>query len=224
MKAIVILGQMLNDDGSMVSILKRRLDKALLLRSDNSLFIVVGGRANKKSPFSEAQVMYNYLLSKGVSQKNIVKEERSLDTIGNVFFLKRDILKKKRINDLVVVTSSFHVPRARIIFSKILGPSYNVSFVSSHDFFDLLATKLVISGIEKKLTAIIADMLNNIDSGNDKKISSMLKSHPFYSKKGFGNNDVKKMSDKELADLLGVREVSVRPIRKYLDARISQTK
>src|SRR3989344_6349051 len=223
MKAIIILGQMLNDDGSMINILKRRLDRALSISNNNSLFIVVGGKANKKSPFSEAKVMSDYLLSKNILKRRIIREESSLDTIGNVFFLKRDILLKKRIKDLVIVTSSFHIPRTKIIFNKILGPSYNVEFVKTHDFFDFYVIKHQILGIEKKLTAIISDMLSNIKDGNDSQITKMLKLHPFYSKKGFGK-DIRNISDEKLGKLLGVRVTNIKPLRKYLEMRISQTK
>lgn len=222
-KAIIILGQMLNDDGSMINVLKRRLDKALKLNDNNSLFVVLGGRANKKSPFSEAQVMSNYLLSKNISEDYIIEEDKSLDTIGNVFFLKRDILSKRKINELIIVTSSFHMPRTRIIFRKILGPKYRLLFVSSHDFFDFYVIKHQILGIEKKLTTIIYDMLSGIDEGDDTQINKMLKNHPFYSKKGF-DGDIKTISNEELSKLFGVRVVNIKPLRKYLEKRISQTK
>ena len=223
MKAIIILGQMLNDDGSMINILKRRLDRALSISNNNSLFIVVGGKANKKSPFSEAKVMSDYLLSKNILKRRIIREESSLDTIGNVFFLKRDILLKKRIKDLVIVTSSFHIPRTKIIFNKILGPSYNVDFVKTHDFFDFYVIKHQILGIERKLTAVISDMLSNIKDGNNSQIKKMLKLHPLYSKQDL-DREVKDLSDEDLSKLLGIKVINIRPIRKYLEKRISQTK
>ncbi len=223
MEAVIILGQMLNDDGSMVRILKRRLDKALAMNKNNPLFIVVGGKGNKLSPFSESKVMKDYLSSKGILKNNIIKEEKSLDTIGNVFFLKRDILVKKKIKNLVVVTSSFHMPRTKIIFNKILGSDYNTKFVATHDFFDFYVIKHQILGIEKKLTAVISDMLSSIKEGNDSQIKKMLRLHPFYSKKGFGK-EIKEMSNEELGKLLGVRAINIKPIRKYLEKRISQTK
>ena len=88
MLVAVILGNRLNDDGSMSQILKKRLEATLKL---NQLFapskiILSGGVANPNAGLSEAEVMRNYLVSQGVDADKLVLEDKSITTKQNAEF------------------------------------------------------------------------------------------------------------------------------------------
>ena len=108
--AIVVLGAGVTKKNNLPKMAKSRMDKAIELFSKGAaqLIIVVGKK--------EASVMKRYAVRKGVSPSQIVKEPKSIDTISNATFTRR-ILEANKWRGIVVVTSDFHVPRARL-FSK----------------------------------------------------------------------------------------------------------
>ena len=88
MLVAVILGNRLNDDGSMSEIMKKRLQSALKIDQlfAPSKIILSGGVANPKSGVSEAEVMRDYLVSQGVEADKLVVEDKSMTTKQNAEF------------------------------------------------------------------------------------------------------------------------------------------
>ena len=112
MLVAIILGNRLNDDGSMSDILKKRLEAALRL---NKLFlpskiIVSGGIANPAAGVSEAQVMRDYLVSNGVESDRIVVEARSMTTKQNAEF-SVPIAVSFGATQILLCTSTEHMGR-----------------------------------------------------------------------------------------------------------------
>lgn len=112
MLVAVILGNRLNDDGSITDIMERRLESALKL---NKLFkpdyiVVSGGVANAKAGVSEAQVMRDYLVERGVSDEKIVLEDKSLSTKQNAEF-SVPICAKLNATEILLCTSLEHMSR-----------------------------------------------------------------------------------------------------------------
>ena len=125
MLVAVILGNRLNDDGSMSDILKKRLAATLRL---NELFapskiIVSGGVANPKAGISEAEVMRDYLISQGVDSDKIVVEDKSMTTKQNAEF-SVPIAAKLGATEILLCTSTEHMGRKFLnpirLFSKEL--------------------------------------------------------------------------------------------------------
>lgn len=117
---------------SLVQWVEGRLNKAadfLDLAPESSVILVTGGGSPHKRPIlfdksghvnHESTVCAKYLVdAKGVDPTKILKETSSYDTIGNAYFslvihalpLKWSLVK--------VVTSDFHMPRARAAFDWI---------------------------------------------------------------------------------------------------------
>lgn len=92
----IVLGFKLKEDGNLTSISKRRLDKAIEFYEggDVQKILLSGGNTNPKISKTEAQAMYDYLLSKGLPKNSLIKEEKSLDTFGNALFSK-ELVKRK---------------------------------------------------------------------------------------------------------------------------------
>ena len=125
MLVAVILGNRLNDDGSMSEILKKRLATTLRL---NELFapdkiIVSGGVANPAARISEAQVMRDYLVSQGVTNDKIIVEDKSMTTKQNAEF-STPIAAKIGATKILLCTSIEHMGRKFLnpirLFSKEL--------------------------------------------------------------------------------------------------------
>ena len=66
----IILGNRLNDDGSISNYQKERLEMAIEIKNtfNPSKIILTGGVANPKALISEAQAMYDYLVNNGIDE------------------------------------------------------------------------------------------------------------------------------------------------------------
>ena len=117
MLVAVILGNRLNDDGSMSEILKKRLAATLRLNKlfEPSKIIVSGGVANPAAGVSEAQVMRDYLVSQGVESDKIVVEDKSMTTKQNAEF-SVPIAANLGATEILLCTSIEHMGR------KFLNP------------------------------------------------------------------------------------------------------
>lgn len=96
--------------------LKKRLDTAAVYLKENpkTIAITSGGQGYGED-LTEADAMKNYLISCGVDEKRIRKEEASTDTNENI----RNCKKMLRNNATVaIVTNGFHIFRAVSIAKK----------------------------------------------------------------------------------------------------------
>ena len=62
--------------------------------------------------------MKNYLLSKGIKEKNILMEDKSSNTFENIKFSYNLIKNKKDKANIIVSTTNYHIFRAGIIATK----------------------------------------------------------------------------------------------------------
>ncbi len=113
---LVVLGAQMFDYGPSDT-LRRRLDTAVEYLEDNpdTWVIVSGGRGPNES-MTEAQGMYDYLVSRGVGNERIRKEDASGNTYENLLYSGR--LLDKENDRIVVVSNNFHIYRALGIARK----------------------------------------------------------------------------------------------------------
>ena len=88
MVVAIVLGNWLNNDGSISKLLVKRLQMAKELYDNKEVdkIIVSGGVANAKAGISEASAMEKYLLSIGVKKEDIYLEDKSKTTHENALF------------------------------------------------------------------------------------------------------------------------------------------
>lgn len=118
---IIILGAQIN--GNKISLsLKYRLDAGLELYKKNpdAIFVVSGGKGAKEQK-SEAQFMYDYLSEHGVSEQQIIMEDRSTNTYENLLFSKQLLDQYTTSDDyeVTIVTNAFHTYRSKYLAEKI---------------------------------------------------------------------------------------------------------
>lgn len=118
--ALVVLGCGVRGDRVSVG-LARRLDKAIAWYDEHpDVLIVVSGGQGPQETVTEAEAMRRYLVSCGVPEEQILKEERATSTLENLQF--SDALLCARFPNgcrAALVTSSFHVFRAEQIARKL---------------------------------------------------------------------------------------------------------
>lgn len=112
---VVVLGYAL-ENNTITDTLQMRLDKAVDYAKKNSdSHLVLCGGITGNNKISEAEVMYNYLLGKGVDSSRMTLENKSTDTIENIKNCKQYVDENSKI---VVLSSNYHVYRASKICEK----------------------------------------------------------------------------------------------------------
>lgn len=188
---ILTLGNGLTDEWRLPDIVSSRLKKiADLYFQKTANKIIVCGRwsinwdiEGMKPPTTEAEEMKKVLLSLGVSDKDILKEEWSKDTIGNAYFSKIKIIRHYNFKAILIVCSDFHLKRAQFLFKKILGHEYQMDFLTTptesgrNPEFMLLE-----EGVLKRQSKFLEEMKN----GDDSFLQTRLYNDPYYKEKRSG--------------------------------------
>lgn len=119
--AIVVLGQSLNPDGSPPSTLLSRVRTAAEeWRADPSALMVLSGGDPARTGISEAEIMLGLLREHiDVNMSRCVLEAKSNTTVGNAV-LCLPTLEKEGVRRVRLVSSEFHLPRARYLFEAVL--------------------------------------------------------------------------------------------------------
>ncbi len=150
--ALVVLGGGVAPDGTVPLHTEYRLRKAIELYTryksgyhDNDVHIITlsNGTPHKPNPtdsqgfpISESNAAVKYLLaSKQVDPNDNFEENTSLDTLGNAYFLRAVHLDPGHYDKVSIITSSFHIQRARAMFELVLAlPAHKgASWFGSHN-------------------------------------------------------------------------------------------
>lgn len=119
---VVLLGNRLNDDGSISEIQKQRLQLALELEElfKPDYYILSGGLANPAAGRTEAEAMYENLIKLGLNENKLIKENDSLTTVQNAYY-SAPIIKKLGAEVVIICTSPYHIgdPRYKAMESFI---------------------------------------------------------------------------------------------------------
>jgi hypothetical protein len=111
-KAVVVLGTPIAEDTDL------RIAKAVtfLNKCQDCIMLLVGTE-------SEAGLMRRAALARGVDARIIVADGNSRTTIDNAYYAKR-VCMSLRIKEVRLVTSKYHIERARLTFQRVLGAGY----------------------------------------------------------------------------------------------------
>lgn len=109
MTVAIVLGNWLNNDGSISKLLEKRLlmAKELYFNKEVDKLIVSGGLANKKAGISEAEAMAKILIKDGVKEEDIIIENKSKTTNENALF-SVPLAKKIGAKRIIIVSTIEH--------------------------------------------------------------------------------------------------------------------
>lgn len=112
----IVLGAKVMDDGTPSPALARRVAHAVALARAGTVdnLLMSGGAVNH--PIPEAHVMRDLALAAGIAPDRVHVEDCSRNTIDNARRCA-PILTEQGWTRLLLVTDSFHLPRARLIFA-----------------------------------------------------------------------------------------------------------
>jgi vancomycin permeability regulator SanA len=117
---IVVFGAAVTPEGKPSAVLQHRLDAARQWAAGRSRvkFLVSGGIGHH--PPSEAEAMRLYLVERGVQDQMILSEPEGWDTLSSAIRCIEILRQRPDVRSVVLCSSSFHLPRCRLIF-RVLG-------------------------------------------------------------------------------------------------------
>lgn len=157
-----------------------RLDLAIQLYKikPRKIYILGGGTYHKppymnkeKFVIHECTMGAKYLIDHGVDKEDIYREWSSYDTIANAFYGLLHFVVPLGIREFVVITSDFHMPRAKEIFKWIFSMWYVGKLANS-----MGSDAGVDGGFEIDFMEVRSDSLDSeiIDSRRNREARSLL--------------------------------------------------
>lgn len=113
----IILGAKVNGETPSLT-LRYRLEEALTYAESypEVKFILSGGQGPDED-ISEGEAMRRFLVEKGVAEERLLLETESTSTYENLLYSKK--LLPENVNGLTIITSDFHLTRARLIADRL---------------------------------------------------------------------------------------------------------
>lgn len=125
----IILGAGIQGEKPSVT-LRRRLDRGVeYLNANPNAKVVTSGGFGEGTTVSEAEVMKRYFIMQGINESRIIKEEPSTTTDENLKFTKQLLtrLTGREVQDILIITSDYHMCRAKYIASRYYSKAYGIS-------------------------------------------------------------------------------------------------
>ena len=137
---VVVLGcKVIGTSPSLMLSERLKAAEDYLKKNENVVCILSGGQGSDER-ISEAEAMYRYLVSSGISEDRFILEEKSTSTKENILF-SAEILKQNSLgNNIAIVTNEFHEYRAQML-AKDCG--LNAAAVPGRTHWWLFATYVV---------------------------------------------------------------------------------
>lgn len=113
----VILGNKVNEDGTLSERLKARCDEGLRLYQESSVKMLLVSGGLGKEGFYEGDKMKEYLVSRGAPDSVIIvdnKGDNTFKTAQNAF----ELSKTYNFNSVTVVSQYYHITRTKMLFRK----------------------------------------------------------------------------------------------------------
>jgi uncharacterized SAM-binding protein YcdF (DUF218 family) len=135
MNVIIYLGARNDAQGRLCRTALRRIEGALdaYRATPGSKLLVTGGHGHfNPTSLPHAHYVVQHLLAQGVPEDDLLPIVESRHTVEDAA-LSRDVLASLDVDSICVVTSTFHVARARLIFRCFFDPA-RLSFASTPAF------------------------------------------------------------------------------------------
>lgn len=153
--------------------------------TEDVVFLITGrySSATANYPLTEAEVGKRCILEQ-LPHARVVKEDVSLETIGNYAFSKPIILGLKA-DKIILLTSEVMKTRVEFIAKKVFADAFDYTF---HLIKDELSTDQSLKDREADALTMAKRILDQVPDGNDAAARDMLLYHTPYYFKGIIND------------------------------------
>jgi len=180
--SIVVLSNRINLDGTLQEDVRARMDKAIQIYNlgDVETLTASGNHdpKDKDAICNHAEAMRRYAITQGVLPEKILKEDTSLETVGQAYFTKVNLALPRNWEKLVVVSSDYHLPRVIRIFDLIFGPQFLMLYANSQTA--LSQDPEAISKERRSLETFLGHFGSVTPGDHDQVKRILLKKHTFY--------------------------------------------
>jgi len=170
----IILAHELKGNQELSDRTRERVDLGIyMLKTGKYDKLIMSGGLEKKFGISLAEAMRRYAVARGIHDRDILVEDLSEDTVGQLVFSKQGVIKPRGYRDIAVVTHSYHAERTRKQAEFIFGNGYELSF-------GLVGNE---EGNEREQASYEAFLrtFEGIEPGDDEAIlQRLLEKHPLY--------------------------------------------
>ena len=183
--AVVVLNRGLNKDGTLSDASEARVVKAVeLYKTGRTSTLITSGAKSYSDEHTQkantAEVMRARAIELGVPANAVILENSSVDTLGNLYCLKKLILEANNFRTIAIVSSLDHMGRVKFLSHKVFGEAYEITHIPSDHvltrfFYGLQMTH------EAESFLTLSDWLGNVTDGDDKAIFKLMNTkHPAY--------------------------------------------
>ena len=180
-RALIILSHLKDANGELddETLARIELGVELFRRKEFDFIVTSGWDYQDDSDLKIGEVVADNLRKRySIDKSKILVDVCSRDTVGDAFFLRKNVVRPYDIRSITVVTSSYHVRRADEVFKKFFSPSVSVITVGANFALDNLEERL--ANEENSYRAFLSTF-DNVDFSNDTAVLDVLSiRHPFY--------------------------------------------
>lgn len=142
--ALLILGGGVTKDHTPPEWVQRRINKAIEMKNQTKFFIATSFVTPHKPPYldkhglivSDSYIIGQALIEQGIKPDRILYENYSADTLGNIFFTRFLHTDLRNLPKIGIITSTFQMPRAKILAEWIFNVPPNTIHYSI-DYFEV---------------------------------------------------------------------------------------
>ena len=186
-KAIIVLSNLMDKYGNLnyESMQRAELANKIFRKNKARILITSGWNYRPDSSIFIADAFRKFFIEKKKMKKeSIFCERNSRDTVGDAVFSRVFAYEKFKFQELIVVTSDYHLSRTKEIFEFIYNSSIKLEFYGAK-----VEKNSLNYDREKRSLDSFRNTFKNVERGN---ISSILRNlflnHPFYNGDKFENN------------------------------------
>lgn len=175
---VILLAHLMDRDGRLGEESRARADKAAALaRQYGCPIACMGWSYRDDTDLCVSEALAAYLESAhGFPRSQLLLDRESRDTVGDAIYSKRKFLHRMPRRRACVVTSAYHVERARRVFEFVYGQDAAITVVGA----DVNISQEIIAH-ERNSQDAFSTTFSGVAAGDDEAIfSRLLERHPFY--------------------------------------------
>jgi uncharacterized SAM-binding protein YcdF (DUF218 family) len=156
---------------------KERTDAGISLLKAGIInkLVLSGGCGYKYEGSTLSQHMKDYALRKGVNPQDIIEEQLSRDTIGQLVFVKFGIIIPRDWRKFLIITHSWHGQRTQAEADFVFGNGYSLSY-------SLIGSQPRSEKGERKSLEQFTRTFKGVCPGSEDVLKRLLRQHSFYNR------------------------------------------